>query len=97
MGWWAYTVWKKDNWIWFDFFRQIQKQDVTGGDVMGLLGRQKIYTDVEKIDKNNVVDVLQKAYAKHRQNVLDIQYLIDYERGEQPLKRQKTVRADIDI
>ncbi len=70
---------------------------MTGGDVMGLLGRQKIYTDVEKIDKNNVVDVLQKAYAKHRQNVLDIQYLIDYERGEQPLKRQKTVRADIDI
>lgn len=70
---------------------------MTGGDVMDLLGRQKIYTDVEKIDKNNVVDVLQKAYAKHRQNVLDIQYLIDYERGEQPLKRQKTVRADIDI
>lgn len=70
---------------------------MTGGDVMGLLGRQKIYTDVEKIDKNNVVDVLQKAYAKHRQNVLDIQYLIDYERGEQPLKRQKIVRADIDI
>lgn len=54
---------------------------MTGGDVMDLLGRQKIYTDVEKIDKNNVVDVLQKAYAKHRQNVLDIQYLIDYERG----------------
>lgn len=64
---------------------------------MSLLGRQKIYTDVEKIDKNNVIEVLQKAYAKHRQNVLEMQYLIDYERGEQPLKRQKTVRADIDI
>lgn len=64
---------------------------------MRLLGRQKIYTDVENIDKNNVVDVLQKAYTKHRQNVLEMQYLIDYERGEQPLKRQKTVRADIDI
>lgn len=64
---------------------------------MSLLGRQKIYTDVEKIDKSNVIEVLQKAYAKHRQNVLEMQYLIDYERGEQPLKRQKTVRADIDI
>lgn len=64
---------------------------------MRLLGRQKIYTDVEKIDKNNVIEVLQKAYAKHRQNVLEMQYLIDYERGEQPLKRKKTVRADIDI
>ena len=64
---------------------------------MNLLGRKKIYTDVEKIDKNNVVDVLQKSYNKHRQNVLEMQYLIDYERGEQPLKREKTVRSDIDI
>lgn len=64
---------------------------------MELLGRQKIYTDVEKINKNNVVDVLQKAYAKHRRNVAEMQFLIDYERGEQPLKRQKKVRSDIDI
>lgn len=64
---------------------------------MNLLGRHKIYTDVEKIDKNNVVDVLQKSYNKHRQNVFEMQYLIDYERGEQPLKREKTVRSDIDI
>lgn len=56
---------------------------------MRLLGRQRIYTDAETINKNNVVDVLQKAYAKHRQNVLEIQYLIDYERGEQPLQRAK--------
>lgn len=64
---------------------------------MRLLGRQKIYTDADSIDKNNIVEVLQKAYAKHRQNVLEMQYLIDYERGEQPLQREKTVRADIDI
>lgn len=64
---------------------------------MYLLGRQKIYTDVEKIDRSNVVSVLQKAYVKHRKNVQEMQFLIDYERGEQPLQRQKTVRADIDI
>lgn len=64
---------------------------------MRLLGRQRIYTDADTINKNNVVDVLQKAYAKHRQNVLEIQYLIDYERGEQPLQRVKKVRPDIDI
>lgn len=64
---------------------------------MRLLGRQRIYTDADTINKNNVVDVLQKAYAKHRQNVLEIQYLIDYERGEQPLQRAKKVRPDIDI
>lgn len=64
---------------------------------MRLLGRQKIYTDVEHIDRTNVVSVLQKAYDKHRQNVLEIQYLIDYERGEQPLQREKSIRRDIDI
>lgn len=64
---------------------------------MRLLGRQRIYTDADTINKNNVVDVLQKAYAKHRQNVLEIQYLIDYEHGEQPLQRAKKVRPDIDI
>lgn len=64
---------------------------------MRLLGRQKIYTDVDEINSDNIVEVLQKAYAKHRQNVLEMQYLIDYERGEQPLQRRKVVRSDIDI
>lgn len=65
--------------------------------IMRLLGRQKIYTDVDEINSDNIVEVLQKAYAKHRQNVLEMQYLIDYERGEQPLQRRKVVRSDIDI
>lgn len=64
---------------------------------MRLLGRQKIYTDVNEINKSNIIEVLQKAYSKHRQNVFEMQYLIDYERGEQPLKRDKVVRPDINI
>ncbi len=32
-----------------------------------------------------------------RMNVFEMQYLIDYERGEQPLKRDKVVRPDINI
>lgn len=64
---------------------------------MLLKGRQKIFTDVEQIDRTNILDVLQKAYGKHRQNVAEIQMLIDFEAGEQPLKREKTVRPEINI
>lgn len=64
---------------------------------MLLKGRQKIFTDVEQIDRTNIVEVLQKAYGKHRQNVTEIQTLIDFESGEQPLKREKTVRPEINI
>jgi len=64
---------------------------------MRLLGRQKIYTDKKNIDETNIVDVLKKAYVKHRQNVREIQYLIDYEKGEQPLQRGKKIRPDINI
>lgn len=64
---------------------------------MLLKGRQKIFTDVDQIDRTNIVEVLQKAYAKHRQNVFEIQKLIDFEAGEQPLQREKTVRPEINI
>lgn len=62
-----------------------------------LKGRRKIYTDYENIDRNNIIEVLQKSYAQHRQNASEIQFLIDYERGIQPLKREKTIRPDINI
>lgn len=64
---------------------------------MLLKGRQKIFTDVKQIDRTNIIEVLQKAYAKHRKNVTEIQTLIDFEAGEQPLKREKTVRPEINI
>lgn len=63
----------------------------------GMLGRRKIYTNFKMITKENIIDVLKKAYSQHRQNAYDMQFLIDYERGLQPLKRPKTVRKDIDI
>lgn len=63
----------------------------------GMLGRRKIYTNVKNITEKNIIDVLKKAYSIHRQNVYDMQFLIDYERGIQPLKRPKTVRPDINI
>lgn len=64
---------------------------------MLLVGRRKIFCNEPEITRENIIEVLQKAYAKHRQSVSEIQYLIDYERGIQPLQREKTVRPEINI
>lgn len=60
-------------------------------------GRRKIYTDVAGITQDNVIDVLTKSLIVHNQNVSDIQFLINFEKGYQPLKREKKVRKEIDI
>ena len=65
--------------------------------ILNLIGREKIFTDVKEITRDNVLTVLRKAYAKHRINAFDMQCLIDYEAGIQPLPFEKIVRADIDI
>ena len=64
---------------------------------MELIGRRKILTDEKKITENNIITVLQKAYAKHRLNAAKMQFLIDYEMGIQPLPYQKIVRPEINI
>lgn len=64
---------------------------------MKLLGRKRILCDEKEITKDNIISVLKKAYYKHCQNAREIQFLIEYERGIQPLVRDKNIRADIDI
>lgn len=62
-----------------------------------LHGRRRIFTDEKYIDESNIVKVLRKAYTEHLVNQEEIQYLLDYELGDQPLPREKTKRPDIDI
>lgn len=64
---------------------------------MILKGRTKIFTEYKEINDENIIEVLQKSYAKHRNNVVEMQYLIDYELGVQPLPYEKIVRPEIDI
>ncbi len=64
---------------------------------MPQIGRKKILTDVKEITRENIIEVLQKAYSIHKMNARRIQELIDIDRGIQPLKRRKTKRKDIDI
>lgn len=60
-------------------------------------GRIKIYTDVKEITKDNVIQVLSTAMTKHELNRTQIRNLINFEKGDQPLMREKNVRKDIDI
>ena len=61
-----------------------------------LFGRKVIYTDFDRIDKTNVVKVLDDTIYQHQTNSADIQYLYDYYRGNQPiLQRIKEQRAEI--
>ena len=62
-----------------------------------LLGRRRIYTDVSEITSDNVISVLQEAIGIHEMNRGEIAYLLNYEKGLQPLKREKKIRPDIDI
>lgn len=62
-----------------------------------LLGRKKIFTNTRNITKDNIIEVLKKAYSQHKQNAEEMQFLINYEHGIQPLKREKKIRKEIDI
>ena len=62
-----------------------------------LLGRKTIYTDVETITYENIFSVLRQAQITHNYNADRINFLMNYDRGEQPLKRVKNYRKDIDI
>lgn len=61
-------------------------------------GRKKIYTDVTRIDASNVIQVLTDALIEHSTNREQIEYLMNYEKGIQPiLGRQKDIRPEINI
>ena len=61
-----------------------------------LFGRRKIYTAVEEITSDNVLDVVNEALAVHMMNVAEMDYLYWYRRGMQPiLMRKKEIRPEI--
>lgn len=63
--------------------------------IMQLRGRKRIYTDEREITSENIIKVLRNAYTAHQANVREIQYLLDYEIGIQPLPREKRIRPEI--
>ena len=64
---------------------------------MEFRGRRRIYTDVEEITEQNVIQVLRDSFTVHEMNREEMIALLKYEKGEQPLQRPKIVRPEIDI
>lgn len=61
-----------------------------------MFGRTQIYTDVDVITAENVVEVLENALKVHNKNKSEIEYLWDYYRGKTPiLNKTKEVRESI--
>lgn len=58
-------------------------------------GRSRIIID-DEINKDTIIDVLQKAMKIHTKNVQEMQYLIDYYKGQQTiLSRENPYASDI--
>lgn len=60
-------------------------------------GRQVLYTSEPTITYENVIDILRKVLPVHQQNVAQIDFLDNYEKGCQPIIRKKTYRPDINV
>lgn len=59
-------------------------------------GREKLFTDVSEITAENVREVVEHAMDTHRVNSGEIDYLLRYYKGEQPIiGREKKVRPEI--
>lgn len=68
---------------------------MNGGDRLRH-GRRVLYTDVPEITYENVIEVVRSVIAKQEENAARIEYLLNYEAGEQEKTRIKKYRRDID-
>ncbi len=65
-------------------------------DVDAEYGRIQIFSDVDVVTKDNVVELFHSAFSLHTRNAVKEDYLIQYERGNQPiLEREKKIRPEI--
>ena len=61
-----------------------------------LFGRRKILSDVETVTETNIIEILSDALVTHALNRHEIEYLIRYRKGDQPiLERIKLIREEI--
>lgn len=71
-------------------------EDILNFPESGLLGRTKIFSNVQKVTRENVVEVLERSLAVHCTNVAEIDYLYGYYKGSQDIQyKLKYVRENI--
>ena len=61
------------------------------------LGRGNIFTSEPFVTRENLITILTAAESAHKTNISDMNFLLRYEKGNQPLPRVKLVRPEIDI
>ena len=59
-------------------------------------GRIELFTDVEEVTKDNLIDILRAVVPEHEKNAQNIEMLLNFEKGYQPILRVKKYRPDID-
>ena len=61
------------------------------------IGRKVLTTYEPVITEKNVISILQKVMPQHLENANRITFLDNYEKGYQPIIREKKYRPDIDV
>lgn len=60
------------------------------------IGRKELFTDVSKITYENIIPILRDVFPRHQENANRINFLLEYDAGNQPINRVKKYRSDID-
>ena len=60
------------------------------------IGRKELFTDVPEITYENVIPILRDVLQDHQLNSMRINFLLEYDSGNQPIIRKKKFRPDID-
>ena len=72
--------------------------NINAGQLPPTLGRIMIMTDEKEITRDNIISVVSQAFEEHQKNVADEIFLMNYERGQQPiLDRKKDIRPEINF
>ena len=59
-------------------------------------GRIQIFSDVQEVTQDNIIEIISSAYLLHLQNAIKEEELFFYKRGKQPIyTREKAVRPEI--
>lgn len=60
------------------------------------IGRKELFTDVPEVTYENIIPILRDVFPNHQENANRINFLLEYEAGNQPITRVKKYRPDID-